>query len=56
MVWEVYISLCFCGTTKRLQAVIGTYNQKMSLFVAQENEPTLNAAEQSSGLSMHLLT
>lgn len=56
MVWEVYISFCFCGTIKRLQAVMGTNNQKMSLFVARENEPTLNAAEQSSGLSIHLLT
>lgn len=52
-------SLCFsllCGTTKRLQAVMRTNDQKMSLFVAWENEPTLNAAEQSTGLSMHQST
>lgn len=51
-------SLCFsllCGTAKRLQAVMGTNNQKMSLFIAWENVPALNAAEQSSVLSLYLL-
>lgn len=54
MVWEVCFSL-LCGTAKRLQAVMGTNNQKMSLSVAWENVPTLNEAEHFSVLSMHLL-